>query len=49
MKKLKYYPTMWQTYPFSMELFIHAEKEAKANEAKLQNESGSKFKPAFGW
>ena len=48
MKKLNYYPNMWQTYPFSLELFIHAEKEA-AKKAKKEEERKPKFKLALGW
>ena len=48
MKKLVYYPNMWQTYPFSIDLFIHAEKEAAKKVAK-RKERKSKFKLALGW
>lgn len=49
MKKLVYYPGMGQTYPFSLDLYIHAEKEARAKEAKVQKERKPKFKLALGW
>ncbi|MEM8926685.1 MAG: hypothetical protein AAGC45_00665 [Bacteroidota bacterium] len=52
MKKLVYYPNMWQTYPFSIELFIHAEKEERAKreiEKQTKKERKSRFKLAFGW
>lgn len=48
MKKLKYYPSMWQTYPFSLELFIQAEREA-ARKVEEKKASKSKFKLALGW
>lgn len=51
MKKLVFYPNVFQTYPFSMELFIHAEQQErkKQAEAKLQKvEKKRKFKLAFG-
>ena len=47
MKKLNYYPNMWQTYPFSLDLFIHAEKEA-AKKAEEKKEGKPKFKLALG-
>lgn len=55
MKKLKHYPTMWQTYPFSMELFIAAQRseaERRAQKQAMQLEKDntvkkSKFKLAF--
>ena len=57
MKKFVHYPNVWQTYPFSMELFAHMEKDARLREAEkhLKKESvqkkerKSKFKLAFGW
>jgi len=48
MKKLRYYPNMWQTYPFSLDLYIQAEKEA-AKKATEKKERKSKFKLALGW
>ncbi|MEO0571457.1 MAG: hypothetical protein AAF039_07100 [Bacteroidota bacterium] len=48
MKKLKYYPNMWQTYPFSIDLFVHAEREAE-KEAARKKEKKQRFKLAFGW
>ena len=48
MKKLKYYPNMWQTYPFSLDLFIHAEREAAKKETE-KKERKTKFKLALGW
>ncbi len=48
MKKLVYYPNMWQTYPFSIDLAIHAEREA-AKKAAEKKERKSKFKLALGW
>jgi len=48
MKKLRYYPNMWQTYPFSLDLYIQAEKEA-AKKADEKKERKSKFKLALGW
>jgi len=49
MKKLVYYPNIAQTYPFSIDLFIHAEKEARAKEAKAPKAKKTKFKLALGW
>ncbi len=48
MKKLVYYPNMWQTYPFSIDLYIHSEKEAAKKETD-KKERKSKFKLALGW
>jgi len=39
---------MWQTYPFSIDLFIHAEKEAAKREA-LKKGKKTIFKLPFGW
>ncbi len=51
MKKLVHYPNVWQTYPFSMELFAHVEKEARLREVERQTkkERKPKFKLALGW
>ncbi|UOY07880.1 hypothetical protein L0P88_04855 [Muricauda sp. SCSIO 64092] len=52
MKKLTYYPNMWQTYPFSMDLFIQAEKEAAkkaVRKAAEKKERKPKFKLALSW
>ena len=50
MKKLVHYPNVWQTYPFSMDLFAHVEKEARLKEReKANNEKKTKFKLALGW
>lgn len=48
MKKLVFYPNMWQTYPFSIDLFVHAQKEA-AKQTAEKKENKKKFKLAFGW
>ena len=48
MKKLRYYPNMWQTYPFSIDLFVHAQKEAEKKTAEKEVRK-PKFKLAFGW
>ena len=48
MKKLVYYPNMWQTYPFSLELSVQAEREA-AKKAVEKQERKPKFKLALGW
>lgn len=55
MKKLKHYPSAWQAYPFSMELFAHFEEEArfrnKQTEIERQREIKEKkprLKFAFG-
>ena len=32
MKKFVFYPNVWQTYPFSIDLFVHAQKEAAKKE-----------------
>ena len=48
MKKLRYYPNMWQTYPFSIDLFVHAEREAEKEVAE-RKEKKQRFKLAFGW
>ncbi len=47
-KKTVYYPNMWQTYPFSIDLFIHAEREAAKKTAE-KKETKSKFKLALGF
>jgi len=39
MKKLVYYPHMWQTYPFSIDLFIRAEKEADKKRLRRKREN----------
>ncbi|MGX1928726.1 hypothetical protein [Flagellimonas sp. 2504JD4-2] len=56
MKKLVHYPTLWQAYPFSMEMFAHFEKEARVREIEKEikkknakKERKSKLKLAFGW
>ncbi|WP_222983175.1 hypothetical protein [Flagellimonas meishanensis] len=56
MKKLVHYPNIWQTYPFSMELFAHIEKEARLRESEkharkelVKKEKKSKLKLALGW
>ncbi|MGW9685242.1 hypothetical protein [Flagellimonas sp. 2504JD1-5] len=55
MKKLVHYPTLWQAYPFSMEMFAHFEKEARIRERerdvkkKIKKERKSRLKLAFGW
>lgn len=56
MKKFVHYPNVWQSYPFSMDLFAHMEKEARLRESEkhmkkqsVQKERKSKFKLAFGW
>ena len=55
MKKLKHYPGLWQTVPFSMEMFAHFEQESKLRneEAEIERktikkEKKPKFKIAFG-
>ena len=48
MKKLVHYPNVWQTYPFSMELFAHVEKEARLRESEKKTKK-TKFKLALGW
>ncbi len=48
MKKLNYYPNMWQTYPFSIDLFVHSEKEA-AKRAVEKKEKKQRFKLVLGW
>ncbi|MEX0314138.1 MAG: hypothetical protein AB3N18_08170 [Allomuricauda sp.] len=54
MKKLVHYPTLWQAYPFSMEMFAHFEKEARLRERErdakkqIKKERKSKLKLAFG-
>lgn len=47
MKKLNYYPNMWQTYPFSIDLFVHAKREAE-KKATEKKEKKQRFKLAFG-
>ncbi len=56
MKKLVHYPNVWQTHPFSMEMFAHFEEEARLREsekavkkATVKKERKSKFKLALGW
>ncbi|MEM9361287.1 MAG: hypothetical protein AAGA43_01580 [Bacteroidota bacterium] len=55
MKKLKHYPTVWQAYPFSMEMFAHFEEDAKRASGrsevkrKVKKTRKSKLKMAFGW
>ena len=56
MKKLVHYPNVWQTYPFSMDMFAHIEKEARLRELETQTKKAAakkagktKFKLAFGW
>ncbi|WP_422858959.1 hypothetical protein ACOKFD_16690 [Flagellimonas sp. S174] len=51
MKKLKHYPSVWQAYPFSMEMFAHFEEDARegANEREVKKAQKSKLKLAFGW
>ncbi|NKI30656.1 hypothetical protein [Croceivirga thetidis] len=44
----RYYPSMWQTYPFSIDLFIHAEREASKKAAKKKTIK-SRFKLALGF
>ena len=55
MKKLKHYPSVWQAYPFSMEMFAHFEEEARLRNKETQIEKQKtikgkkpKFKFAFG-
>ncbi len=55
MKKLKHYPSLWQAYPFSMEMFAHFEeearlrnKEAQIGKQKTKKEKKSRLKLAFG-
>lgn len=48
MKKLVYYPNICQTYPFSIDLFIHAEKEA-AKKVAEKKQKKQRLKLAFGW
>ncbi|KPM31324.1 Hypothetical protein I595_2590 [Croceitalea dokdonensis DOKDO 023] len=55
MRKLKHYPTVWQAYPYSMEMFAHFEEQARLNniEAQIEKEEvkkrrKSRFKLAFG-
>lgn len=56
MKKLVHYPSIWQAYPFSMDMFAHFEKDARiqeiekvAKKCKTKKEKKSKLKLAFGW
>ncbi|MEM9077793.1 MAG: hypothetical protein AAGC43_12170 [Bacteroidota bacterium] len=55
MNKFKHYPTVWQAYPFSMDMFAHFEEDARRaaerSEVKkeVKNERKSKLKLAFGW
>lgn len=54
MKRLKHYPNVWQSYPFSMELFAHFEEEARLrakedNKKNIKKQRKPKFKLAFGW
>lgn len=48
MKKTAYYPTLWHTYPFSLDLMAHWEKEVSNKEAK-KHMKRRKFKLALGW
>ncbi len=54
MKKLKHYPTVWQAYPFSMEMFAHFEEDARrvTQESEVKREvkkaRKSKLKLALG-
>ena len=55
MKKLKHYPTVWQAYPFSMDMFAHFEADAKraSERSEIEREVKKARKPrlklAFGW
>ena len=56
MKKFVHYPNVWQSYPFSMELFAHMEKDARigvtekeAKKASDKKQRKSKLRLAFGW
>ena len=51
MKKLKHYPTVWQAYPFSMDMFAHFEEDAKraSGRSEVKKARKSKLKLAFGW
>ena len=55
MKKLKHYPNVWQTAPFSMEMFAHYEKDArlqhqlKTEASEVKQEKRSKLRLALGW
>ncbi|MEM0932588.1 MAG: hypothetical protein AAGJ12_08985 [Bacteroidota bacterium] len=51
MKKLKHYPSVWQAYPVSVEMFAQFEKDARtATEDIKDNEvKKSRLKLAFGW
>ena len=55
MKKLKHYPTVWQAYPFSMDMFAHFEADAKRAserseiEREVKKARKPRFKLAFGW
>ncbi len=50
MKKLKHYPSVWQAYPFSVEMFAQFEKDArtKAQDFKEKKAGKSRLKLAFG-
>jgi len=55
MKKLKHYPTVWQAYPFSVEMFAHFEEEARFRNKEVQiekkvakKETKPRFKLSFG-
>ena len=55
MKKLKHYPTVWQAYPFSMDMFAQFEEDAKraSGRSEVKREAKKARKPrlklAFGW
>ena len=56
MKKFVHYPNVWQTYPYSMELFAHMEQDARLRESEKEvkkasekKERKSKLRLAFGW
>lgn len=55
MKKLRHYPSAWQAYPFSIEMFAHFEEEARLRNRETQiekqeakKEKKPRFKLAFG-
>ncbi|MEM8764781.1 MAG: hypothetical protein AAGD88_13260 [Bacteroidota bacterium] len=55
MKKLKHNPSVWQTAPFSMEMFAHYEKEARLQNqletfaSDVKQKKKSKLRLALGW
>lgn len=55
MKKLKHYPNVWQTAPFSMDMFAHCEKDARLQNqletqtSDVKQEKKSKLRLALGW